>query len=77
MKTLPVVEHLDVIEHCRFRLLASAEAAVMDVLDLDRGKHAFHVCIVQAVAAAAHRLNDAVPLQNGSTTHLTCQVVRH
>src|SRR5215218_4477066 len=32
MKTLPIVEHLDIIEHRRFRLFAGAEAAVVDVL---------------------------------------------
>jgi len=65
MKALPVVEHLDVVEHCHFRLLAGMEATMMNVLDLERGKHALHRRVVQAIAAAAHRLNEAVPLQNG------------
>src|SRR5215213_9894238 len=65
MKTLAIVEHLDIIEHRRSRLLAGAEAALVDVLDLECGKHALHGCIVEAVAAPAHRLDDAVPLQHG------------
>src|SRR4051794_23837423 len=64
MKTLPILDRLDITEPRRFRLFAGAEAAVVDVLDLKRGKHALHRCIVQAVPAAAHRLNDAVPLQH-------------
>jgi hypothetical protein len=34
MKTLPIIEHLDVIEHGRFGLLTGAEAALVNVLDL-------------------------------------------
>src|SRR3954452_8449101 len=70
MKTLPIIEHLDVIEHRRFGLRtgteAAVEAAVMDVLDLERGKDTLHRRVVQAVPASAHGLNDAVPLQHGS-----------
>jgi hypothetical protein len=38
---------------------------VMNVFDLERSKDALHRRIVQAVAAPAHRLDDAVPLQHG------------
>ena len=65
MQTLPVIEHLDVIEHGRFGCLAGGEPAVMNMLDLERGKHALHGCIVQAVATAAHGLKEAVTLQHG------------
>ena len=37
----------------------------MNMLDLERGKHALHGCIVQAVATAAHGLKEAVTLQHG------------
>ena len=65
MQPLPVIEHLDVIEHGRFGCLAGGEPAVINMFDLERGKHALHGCIVQAVATAAHGLKEAVTLQHG------------
>jgi len=38
MQALPIVEHLDVVEHGRFRFLASTEAAMMNVFDLREAK---------------------------------------
>jgi len=35
MQALPIVEHLDVVEHGRFRFLASTEAAMTNVFDLN------------------------------------------
>jgi len=34
MQALPIIEHLNVFEYGRFRLLARAEAAIMNMLDL-------------------------------------------
>ena len=64
MQPLPIIEHLDVVEHRRFGLRAGAEAAVINMLDLERGKDALHRRVVQAIAASAHGLNDAVPRQH-------------
>jgi hypothetical protein len=38
MKTLLIIEHLDVFEYGRFRHLAGGEPAVINVLDLECGK---------------------------------------
>src|SRR3954469_21920505 len=64
VQALPVVEDLDVLEHRRLRLRTGAEADVVDVLLLERGEEGLHRRVVQAVAAPAHRLLDAVPLQH-------------
>src|SRR3954452_1003809 len=64
MQTLPIVEDFDVFEHGRLRLLAGAEADLVDVLRLERGEEALHGRVIEAVAAAAHGLRDAVPLQH-------------
>ncbi len=52
----------------------------MDVLRLERGEEALHGRVVQAVAAAAHGLGDAVPLQHravrlGRVLHAAVTVV--
>src|SRR4051812_40105166 len=60
MQTLPIVEDFDVFEHGRLRLLAGAEADLVDVLRLERGEEALHGRVIEAVAAAAHGLRDAV-----------------
>src|SRR3954454_15009215 len=80
MQTLPIVEDFDVFEHGRPRLLAGAEAELVDVLRLERGEEALHRRVVQAVAAAAHGLRDAVPLQHrairlGGVLHAAVAVV--
>src|SRR3954469_11503310 len=62
--TLPVAEDFDVFEHGCLRLLAGAEADLVDVLRLERGEEALHGRVIEAVAAAAHGLRDAVPLQH-------------
>src|SRR3954467_11934659 len=64
MQTLPIVEDFDVFEHGRLRLLAGSEADLMDVLGLERGEEALDGRVIEAVAAAAHGLRDAVPLQH-------------
>src|SRR3954466_249752 len=64
MQTLPIVEDFDVFEHGRLRLLAGSEADLVDVLRLERGAEALHGRVIEAVAAAAHGLRDAVPLQH-------------
>src|SRR5215216_6750287 len=64
MQTLPIVEDFDVFEHGRLRLLAGAEADLVDVLRLERGEEALQGRVIEAVAAAAHGLRDAVPLQH-------------
>src|SRR3954453_2137085 len=46
------------------RLLAGVEADLVDVLRLEGGEEALHGRIIEAVAAAAHGLGDAVPLQH-------------
>src|SRR5215203_1963055 len=80
MQTLPIVEDFDVFEHGRLRLLAGAEADLVDVLGLERGEEALHGRVVQAVAAPAHGLRDAVPLQHrairlGGVLHAAVAVV--
>src|SRR3954466_5940141 len=62
VQALPVVEHLDVLEHCRLGLLTSAEPGRMNVLLLERGEEALHRRVVETVALTAHGLLDAVPL---------------
>src|SRR5829696_10500614 len=42
MQALPIVEDLDGLEHGRLRLLAGAEADLVDVLRLQRGEEALH-----------------------------------
>src|SRR5215217_9187279 len=54
MQALPIVEDLDGLEHGRLRLLAGAEADLVDVLRLQRGEEALHGRVVEAVAAPAH-----------------------
>ena len=80
MQTLPIVEDFDVFEHGRLRLLAGAEADLVDVLRLERGEEALHGRVIEAVAAAAHGLRDAVPLQHrpvglGRVLHTAVAVV--
>src|SRR3954471_18463570 len=50
MQTLPIVEDFDVLEHGRLRLLAGAEADLVDVLGLERGEEALHGRVIEAVA---------------------------
>src|SRR3954469_24761836 len=61
VQMLPVVEDLDVLEHRRPGLRPGAEMDVVDVLLLERGEAGLHRRVVEAVAAPAHRLLDAVP----------------
>src|SRR5437763_16761990 len=61
VQTLPIVEDLDILEHRRPGLRTGAEAGLVDVLLLERGEEALHRRVIQAVAAPAHRLLDAVP----------------
>jgi len=80
VQTLPIVEDFDVFEHGRLRLLAGAEADLVDVLGLERGEEALHGRVIEAVAAAAHGLRDAVPLQHrpvglGRVLHAAVAVV--
>src|SRR3954464_3968572 len=64
VQALPVVEDLDILEHRRPGLRPGAEMDVVDVLLLQRGEEALHRRVVETVALAAHRLLDAVPLQD-------------
>src|SRR4051794_10314358 len=64
VQALAVVEDFDVVEHRRLGLLAGVEADLVDVLRLEGGEEALHGRIMEAVAAAAHGLGDAVPLQH-------------
>src|SRR3954467_14565815 len=64
VQTPPVVKDLDVLEHRRPGLRAAAEPDVVDVLLLERGEEGLHRRVVEAVAAPAHRLPDAVPPQH-------------
>src|SRR3954468_18581830 len=63
-QALPIVKHLDVLEHRGPRLRAGAEPGLMNALRLERGEEALHGRIIQAIAASAHRLLDAMPLQH-------------
>src|SRR3954471_25070931 len=64
VQALPIVKHLDVLEHRGPRLRAGAEPGLMNALRLERGEEALHGRIVQAIAASAHRLLDAMSLQH-------------
>jgi hypothetical protein len=80
MQTYPVVKDLEVFEDRRLRLLAGAETDLVDVLRLERGEEALHGRVIEAVAAAAHGLRDAVPLQHrairlGGVLHAAVAVV--
>src|SRR5215218_9545212 len=80
VQTLPIVEDFDVLEHGRPRRLAGAEADLVDVLRLERGEEALHGRVIEAVAAPAHGLRDAVPLQHrpvglGGVLHAAVAVV--
>src|SRR5687768_2898595 len=52
MQTLSVVEHFDVVEHCRFRLLMGTETSLVDLLLLERGEEAFHWRVMCALKGA-------------------------
>src|SRR4051795_596088 len=64
VQALPIVKHLDVLEHRGPRLRAGAEPGLMNALRLERGEEALHGRIVQAIAASAHRGLDAMSLQH-------------
>src|SRR4051795_8602293 len=64
VQALPIVKHLDVLEHRGPRLRAGAEPGLMNALRLERGEEALHGRIIQAIAASAHRLLDAMSLQH-------------
>src|SRR5215216_6707902 len=53
-----------VFEHRGPRLRAGAEPGLMNALRLERGEEALHGRIIQAIAASAHRLLDAMSLQH-------------
>src|SRR5215212_6348624 len=55
VQALPIVKHLDVLEHRRPRLRAGAEPGLMDALRLERGEEALHGRIIETIAAPAHR----------------------
>lgn len=54
MRSLPVVETLDVIESFRFNLFASLKMFTVCSLDLDPGKEAFNYGIIPAVPFSKH-----------------------
>src|SRR3954454_10165808 len=58
VQALPLVKHLDVLEHRRPRLRAGAEPGLMDALRLERGEEALHGRIIETIAAPAHRWLD-------------------
>src|SRR3954471_5828454 len=64
VQALPIVKYLDVLERRGPRLRAGAEPGLMNALRLERGEEALHGRIIQAIAASAHRLLDAMPLQH-------------
>ena len=66
VQPLPVVEHFHILEHRPPGPARGAGAGAMAVLLLERGKEALHRRVVEAVAAPAHRLPDAVPLQHAT-----------
>ena len=58
-----IVEGLDVLEDCPPRGLPGREAGAVDELGLERAEEAFHRRVVEAVALAAHGLDEPVPGQ--------------
>src|SRR3954462_4384262 len=64
VQALPIIKHLDVLEHRGPRLGARAEPSLMDPLCFERGKEALHGRIIETVAPPAHRWLDAMPLQH-------------
>jgi hypothetical protein len=48
VKTLPIVEDLDVVERCGLGFLAGAKAELVDVFDLEGGEETFHRRVVEA-----------------------------
>jgi hypothetical protein len=65
VQPLPIVEHLDVVEHRGSRLRTSAELGRVDGLRLERSEEALHRRIIETIAPPAHGRPDAVPLQHG------------
>lgn len=65
MQALAIVEDFEIVERRCPGLVAGTVARVMDLLGLERGEDALHGCIIEAVAAPAHGLDDAMPLQHG------------
>jgi len=54
MQPLPIIEHLDELEHLRPRVLTGVVVALMDELILQRAEEAFDLCVVVAVAFPTH-----------------------
>src|SRR5262245_2913509 len=61
--TLPVVEHLDVLEDRQTCRLTSRKPAPMNQLELERREEALHHRVVPAVPASAHAAHDAASSQ--------------
>ena len=54
MKTLTIVEDLDVLKEIRFRLPSRTVASMMNQILLERSKEAFHRGVVVDIARTAH-----------------------
>ena len=62
MDPLSIIKNPDVLENCRFRLIASFEMLAIQPLLLDAAPETFHRSVIPAVALAAHAADKAVRL---------------
>jgi len=63
MQALSVVKHLNIVEYLGSCLITICKARSVYMFLLQRRKEALHRRIVQAIAAPAHGLGDAMPRQ--------------
>ena len=65
MTTLPIVKHLDIVEHIPVRFFTTGVSLAVSSLSLKRSEKALDDGVVVAVALAAHAGTDAVTIDEG------------
>ncbi len=60
MPSLPIIEHLDVVEDVLSRFVSRGVVLMIDQLTLECAKETFHAGVIPAVTFATHAGNEAV-----------------